>query len=285
MNATAFPISRAPANAADETLGEALRGCAQHSPAALRRIHELTAPRFLGLLVQMLDDREQAEDLLQQCYLAIWEQAAAFNPARSRPHTWLLSRVRQLAIEHLRAQQFAQPDEVDAALRLTDAALGPHPSDPAGRRLLRLAFLAGRSPLEIAHALGEPPAAVRSSIHQALLALLDPAERVPGHGLAQEYVAGAYALGTLSPRARRRFESLLRHDIEARRCLQRWDERLVGLAPELPPVRLPDAAWSQIEARIVQAPPSRWMSPRRWALLAALVLGFAVVVVLTRGRG
>jgi RNA polymerase sigma-70 factor (ECF subfamily) len=284
MNATAFPISRVPASAADASLGEALRGCAHHSPAALRRLHELTAPQFLGLLVQMLDHREQAEDLLQQCYLAIWEEAAAFNPARSRPHTWLLSRVRQLAIDHLRAQQFAQAEEVDAAVRLADVALSPPALPAPGQRLLRLAFLTGRSPQEIARALGESPARVRRGIHQSLLALLDATDGAPGNARAREYAAGAYALGTLGPRARRRFESQLGHDIETRRRLQRWEERLVGLAPELPPVRPPDGAWSRIEARIVQTPPSRWMSPRRWTLLAALVLLFAVSVLLTRGR-
>jgi anti-sigma-K factor RskA len=102
-------------------------------------------------------------------------------------------------------------------------------------------------------------------------------------GRALDSVAGAYALGTLSGRARRRFESLLR-DMAARRCWQQWDERLTALATDLPPVRPPDAAWSQIEARITPAPRSGWMSPRRWALIAALVLGFAVVVVMTLGR-
>jgi anti-sigma-K factor RskA len=102
-------------------------------------------------------------------------------------------------------------------------------------------------------------------------------------GRALEYVAGAYALGTLSPRARRRFESLLQHDIAARRSWQQWDERLAGLAPEPPPVRPPDAAWALIEARIAPAPRSGWISPRRWALLAALLLAFAVLAVLTRG--
>lgn len=282
MNATAFPFNRSPDSAADAVLGEALHACAHHSVPALRRIHELTAARFLGLLVQMLGDRGEAEELLQLCYLAIWAQASAFNPARSRPYTWLHSLVRQQAIDHLRAQAAAPADEVDAALRLADTALGDE-AQPAGHRRLRLAFLTGRSPQEIARAFGESPASVRLGIHQALRAMGETAAgaKVPGH--TRDYAAGSYVLGTLSSRARRRFAFLLRHDITARRSWQQWDERLAGLAPELPPVRPPDDAWTRIEARIVPAPRSRWMTPRRWTLLAALVLGFGVVVV-TLGR-
>lgn len=103
-------------------------------------------------------------------------------------------------------------------------------------------------------------------------------------GPALEYVAGSYALGSLTPRARRRFESLLQHDIAARRSAQQWDERLAALAPELLPVRPPDLIWTRIETRIAPEPRSAFMSPRRWALLAAVLLVFAVVVVLQLGR-
>jgi len=283
MSAAAFPFDRSPTGAADDVLAAALHACAQHSVPALRRLHELTAARFLGLLVQMLGDRQEAEDLLQQCYLAIWAQASSFNPARSRPHTWLHSLIRQQAIDHLRAQAAAPADEIDAALRLADAVLGED-LQPAAHRRLRLAFLTGRSPQEIARAFGESPQAVRLGIHQALLAMDQAAAGAKLQGGAREYAAAAYALGILGSRARRRFATLLRHDISARRSWQQWDERLAGLAPELPPVRPPDDAWTRIEARIVPPPRSSWMTSRRWALLAALVLGFAVVVVLTLGR-
>ncbi len=282
MNPAAFPISASRASTvADEVLDEALRDCARHRVPALRRIHDLTAAGMLGLLVQMLGDRGEAEALLQQGYIAVWQQAASFNPGRSRPHTWLRSVFRQQAIDHLRARQYTPADEVDAGLRLADAALGEQDQPPPGLRLLRLAFLTGRSPHEIARALGKSAAEVRTGIREALLAMQEPAVNLQGRALA--YVAGAYALGTLSSRARRRFETLLQSDLAARRCLQQWDERLAGLAPSLPPVRPPDAAWAQIAARIAPARRSTLLSPQRWALLAALVL-LALVVVLIRNR-
>lgn len=171
MNASAFPFARTAVDTVtDDVLQEALRDCARHSVPALRRIYDLTAPRMLGLLLQMLGDREEAESMLQHGYVAIWQQAASFNPARSRPQTWLLSIFRQQAIDHLRAQQRVPEDEVDAALRLAETALDAQHS-PVETRLLRLAYVTGRSPQDIARALDQPALEVRRGIRQALLAL------------------------------------------------------------------------------------------------------------------
>jgi anti-sigma-K factor RskA len=97
-------------------------------------------------------------------------------------------------------------------------------------------------------------------------------------GQALQQVAGAYALGSLGPRARRRFEAILARDLMARRAWQQWEERLSALAQDLPPVRPPDKAWQAIEQRIGPKPPSRAWT-RRWALIAALVLAAAVALV------
>ena len=96
-------------------------------------------------------------------------------------------------------------------------------------------------------------------------------------GRALQQVAAAYALGSLTPRAGRRFESLLAQDLAARRAWQQWEERLSGLAREMPPVRPPDHTWQAIEQRIAPPPP-RARAPNRWLLIAALVLGAAVLL-------
>jgi anti-sigma-K factor RskA len=100
-------------------------------------------------------------------------------------------------------------------------------------------------------------------------------------GRALQQVAGAYALGSLAPRARRRFEALLERDLMARRAWQQWEERLSGLARDLPPVRPPEAAWLSIAQRVEPAP-RRAQSSRRWLLLAALVIGIAVLLLWRR---
>lgn len=103
-------------------------------------------------------------------------------------------------------------------------------------------------------------------------------------GRALEQVAGAYALGTLSPRTRRRFESLLLRDIRIRRTWQQWEERLSEFTADIPPVRPPDRAWASIEKRLEQKPPARAKSQLRWLVATALMVAIALVLVWTKVR-
>jgi anti-sigma-K factor RskA len=98
-------------------------------------------------------------------------------------------------------------------------------------------------------------------------------------GRALEQIAGAYALGTLSRGARRRFESLLLRDIDARRAWQQWEQRLSVFTPDIPTVRPPDGGWASIESRLQQKRPRRARSPLRWLLAAALLVGVALAAV------
>ncbi len=164
-----FPVSTDTA-ATDALLVESLRACARRSVPALQRLYELTAPRLLGELVQRLGDRQAAESALEDCYVQIWQQAGSFSPERCRPGTWLLAIARQHAID-LREQQPALPEEVDATLLLADAALGEQASATPALHILRLAYASGRSPAEIARALGMPVRRIRECIHLALQSL------------------------------------------------------------------------------------------------------------------
>jgi RNA polymerase sigma-70 factor (ECF subfamily) len=173
MTRPAFPFARSQgAEVTDSELIDALHACARRSVPALRRIYDLTASRLFGELVQMLGDRRAAEAMLEDCYAHIWQLAGTYNPERCRPGTWLLSMARHHAIDSLREQQPATPaDEVDAALRLTDAALSEDCPSPE-QRVLRLAYLSGRSSVEIARALEWPLRRVQAAIRQGLGAML-----------------------------------------------------------------------------------------------------------------
>jgi anti-sigma-K factor RskA len=103
-------------------------------------------------------------------------------------------------------------------------------------------------------------------------------------GRQLEQVAGAYALGSLSPRARRRFEALMARDVAARRAWQQWEARLSEIAPDIPPVRPPASTWPAIEQRLAGKSSSRVKHPGRWLFAAALVVGIAVFVMWRKVR-
>jgi anti-sigma-K factor RskA len=96
-------------------------------------------------------------------------------------------------------------------------------------------------------------------------------------------LAAEYVLGTLSGRARRRFERWRSQEWHVERRVQAWEERLSGLALRLSPMRPSPHVWSQIEKRIgantgarpAAAPPQR---VSRWQAVAASVALLAVLV-------
>ena len=95
-------------------------------------------------------------------------------------------------------------------------------------------------------------------------------------------LAAEYVLGTLRGRARQRFERLARADRMLGDAVLAWEERLLPLAEELPPIAPPARVWAAILARIRGAPAeraSRRSSLGLWRALAFASL--ATVIALT----
>jgi DNA-directed RNA polymerase specialized sigma24 family protein len=171
MNRPEFPFARPPAESAtDAELSQALHACARHNVAALRRIYELTAPRLLAELLQLLDNRKAAEAALVNCFIGIWNDAGNFNPQRSHPRAWLLSIARHHAIGLLRETPARAADEVDSALSFLHAVLHEE-GVPQQQLLLRLVWRSGRSLAEVARALAVPLRHVRQEIRDSMDAM------------------------------------------------------------------------------------------------------------------
>jgi anti-sigma-K factor RskA len=101
-----------------------------------------------------------------------------------------------------------------------------------------------------------------------------------------EALAAEYVLGTLRGRARERFERLARADWTLGEAVRNWEERLLPLAEELPPIAPPTRVWAAILARTTRTPVARtsiWSSLGLWRALAvaslATVVAFATVLL------
>lgn len=175
--------------------------------AAFARLYERTSGHLFAVVLRIQRDRAQAEDLLQEVYVAVWKAAAGFDAARAQPLTWLTSIARNRAIDSLR-RAAAQPrlesttraedDDDDARPDAVERAAdeGPGPLDLLGRaseaRLLAqcmehlsppqrqsvaLAFFDGLSHAEVAEHLHEPLGTVKSWVRRALMTLKGCLER------------------------------------------------------------------------------------------------------------
>ena len=101
-------------------------------------------------------------------------------------------------------------------------------------------------------------------------------------------LAAAYVLGTLSDRARRRFERLRRERVDVQLAVGGWEARLNRLGTSVPPVQPPHRVWQAIdqgtrkrpEAAPAGAPRTHWWLPAGAGALGLLAGGALTAALL-----
>jgi RNA polymerase sigma-70 factor (ECF subfamily) len=155
-------------------------------------LHELgLQPGNVGLGEIPVDP--DAEDVLQEVFWQVWQEASRYDERRGSPEAWLLNRARSRAIDKLRSirrigETFATPVDEEIArepagrmgnlgtlaenrgMVRTALALLPDPQ----RQVIELAFLGGLPQSEIARRLGQPLGTIKTRIRAGL-------ERLRGH--------------------------------------------------------------------------------------------------------
>src|SRR5690348_9042607 len=152
----------------------------------LQTTYRLTSAKLFGVCLRILHERAEAEDVLQEVYLTVWQKAADFDPARASPMTWLITIARNKAIDRLRAGGASRRMEpIDEAADIADTA--PLAEEPltqgeANARLkgclgglarheqnaLRGAFFDGNTYEDLAARMNVPLGTMKSWIRRAL---------------------------------------------------------------------------------------------------------------------
>ena len=167
---------------------ELLHAIARSEEGALTALYDRYRLILFGLLVRILNSREEAEDVLQEVFLQVWRRAADFDEERGRPFTWLVTLTRSRGIDRLRGLAVRQRLNDSAALEV-----GPEASDavadtlhaeqreiiahalaslPAEQsRALKLAYFEGLTQSEIAARLGSPLGTVKTRMRAGMTTL------------------------------------------------------------------------------------------------------------------
>lgn len=166
----------------------ALQRIASGDRIAFRELYRRTCTRLLGVCLRVTSDRQEAEDVLQEVYVAVWQKAAMFDPSRASPITWLAALARNRAIDRLRAngrrittpiESIAEPaDESAGALEQLLEVEGEHDITACIEELaqgdavlVRTAFFQQATYAELATRSGMPLGTVKSRIRRALMKL------------------------------------------------------------------------------------------------------------------
>ena len=70
--------------------------------SALTSLYNKYAPALFGVIYRMCNDRAIAEDLLQESFVKIWQQASAYDPEKGRFYTWAYRICKNLTLNELR---------------------------------------------------------------------------------------------------------------------------------------------------------------------------------------
>src|SRR5262245_39452125 len=70
--------------------------------SALARLYDRYAPPLLSAGERILKNRRDAEDLLHDVFVEVWQQAGDYDPSRGSVKSWLFLRMRSRAIDRLR---------------------------------------------------------------------------------------------------------------------------------------------------------------------------------------
>jgi RNA polymerase sigma-70 factor (ECF subfamily) len=173
-----------------------VRRVAQGDRDAFAALYDLYSKPLYSLTLRILNDPKEAEDVLQDVFLQLWEKAGAFDEAVGKPFSWVVTMTRHKAIDRIRSRQrharvFEEASEsmTDAAVEATAPAVAGLGADEAAqvrtalnalpreqRQPIEMAFFGGLTHTEIAQTLREPLGTIKARIRRGMLQLRDGLE-------------------------------------------------------------------------------------------------------------
>ena len=171
----------------DESL---MRAIAHGNPAALSTLYDRYASILKALTIRVVHDEAEADDLLQEVFMQVWQQAKNYSSDKGKPLGWIVTLTRRRAIDRLRKRQAycrakdrfevttdRQPEawvhnRIEDDIHLEDmrtflkAKIDVLP--PFQRQAIEMAFFKGMSQREIALATETPLGTIKTRLELGL---------------------------------------------------------------------------------------------------------------------
>jgi RNA polymerase sigma-70 factor (ECF subfamily) len=140
---------------------------------ALGELYDRYAGIAMAVAVRTLQDRATAEDVVHDAFVAVWEKIDRFDPGRGSLRSWLLTIVRNRAIDRIRRTTTPNPTWEAAAESLDrDAIAAAVAALPVEQReAVELAYFGGNTYRQVAELTGVSPGTAASRLRLALARL------------------------------------------------------------------------------------------------------------------
>jgi RNA polymerase sigma-70 factor (ECF subfamily) len=184
-------IVAAPQSDEELSIESLLRDVADGDRGAFAQVYDRISARVLGLVTRVLRDRAQSEEVTQEVFLEIWQQAAKFDANRGSGMSWVLTMAHRRAIDRIRASQKSHDRDLKIGIRdfesdVDDVAHSveirvenervKHAMSrltPLQREAVVLAYYGGYTHSEMAQVLGIPLGTVKTRLRDGMIRLRD----------------------------------------------------------------------------------------------------------------
>ncbi len=158
---------------------------ARYQEDALAEAYRRHAGAVYGLATRLLSNQTQAEEIVQEIFLRLWNDPGRFDPERGSLRSFLLTQTHGRAVDMLRSESARRRREErevasnvapghDVDREVWDLALAGHVREamanlqPVEREAIELAYFGGHTYREVAVLLGEAEGTVKSRIRAGL---------------------------------------------------------------------------------------------------------------------
>lgn len=180
--------------AANRVLEDLLGGISRRETPALDAFYTHTADTLYGVALRILGSKADADDTLQDAFIAIWNSAGGFRPGVGSALAWAIRITRNRALDRLRARRrdTAGAENLELHRERNGDSASPHPAtngerdarakitgalaalSDGERTVIEMAFFEGRNHAEIATALGCPSGTIKARIRRGMAKLRAP---------------------------------------------------------------------------------------------------------------
>jgi RNA polymerase sigma factor (sigma-70 family) len=159
---------------------------------AMDLLYDHYADTLYGIVFRMIADEEQAQDVLQEAFVKIWQHSRGYDPMKGRLFTWLLSITRNVAIDAIRKNKrqgeiygkatsvimaTTEAESIDVGTNHDISKVLGHLS-ASNRAIIEHSYILGYTHPEIAEKFNIPLGTVKTRIRNAMIEL----RSIFGHG-------------------------------------------------------------------------------------------------------
>ena len=173
------------------SLNDLLGQVAEGNQAAFGQLYDQCGGRVLGLVRRLLKDSAQSEEVAQEIFLEVWQNAKRYDPAKGSATTWILTMSHRRAVDRIRSSQSTRDRDTKIGLRdmeteydsVSESVEIRVEHERVGQALLRLtelqrqavtlAYYGGYSHSEVAEMLKVPIGTVKTRLRDGMIRLRD----------------------------------------------------------------------------------------------------------------